>query len=45
MKPIEVEVGPAARVDAFGASGGATQYFFKKPLSELVREGALIEVP
>lgn len=44
LKPIPAKVGPVAEVEPFGAQGGGTQYLFKKPIADLVREGALKEI-
>jgi RHS repeat-associated protein len=41
VKPIGAEVGPAAPVPEFGASGGATQYLFRKPIGQMVSDGIL----
>jgi hypothetical protein len=40
-KPVPAKVGPAAPMSEFGASGGATQYMFEKPINQLVKEGFL----
>ena len=45
LKPVEVEIGRASEVPDFGATGGGTQYLFKKPLAKLVEEGVIEEVP
>lgn len=45
LKPIPAKVGPVAEVEPFGAQGGGTQYLFKKPIADLVREGALKAIP
>jgi len=44
-RPIAAEIGPAAAVPDFGASGGATQYLFDIPIEELVRGGFLEVLP
>ncbi|MBI4597113.1 MAG: glycohydrolase toxin TNT-related protein [Candidatus Omnitrophica bacterium] len=41
MHPLNVEMGPAAAVPEFAATGGAKQYLFDRPISELVDEGYL----
>ena len=45
LKQIEVELGPAAPVPEFGASGGATQYMFKTSIENLLKQGFLRELP
>jgi RHS repeat-associated protein len=45
LKPIDAEIGPAAPVSDFGASGGSTQYLFNKSIEKLVQEGFLVEIP
>lgn len=45
LSPLEAEIGPAAGVPEFGASGGATQYLFDLPIEELVRRGYLEALP
>jgi len=45
VQPLPVEVGPAAGVKAFGAKGGATQYYFKRSIADLVKSGHLREIP
>jgi len=44
MKQVEVQMGPAAPVPAFGAEGGGIQYMFDRPISELISQGILKEV-
>jgi hypothetical protein len=44
-KPFEAEIGPAAPVPDFAATGGATQYRFDVPVEELVKQGYLELVP
>jgi hypothetical protein len=41
LRPIPAEIGPAAPVPAFGAEGGATQYFFQQSIGDLVEQGFL----
>jgi RHS repeat-associated protein len=41
LKPLPAEIGPASPVPAFGAQGGATQYLFDFPITELVHQGYL----
>ncbi len=41
VKPFEAEIGPAAPVPEFAATGGATQYRFDVPVEELVKQGFL----
>ena len=41
MTPIEADVGTAGPVPQFGATGGATQYFFDKPIQGLLDDGVL----
>lgn len=45
VRPVDVEVGPAATVPEFAAKGGGIQYLFMKPISQLVNEGVLEVVP
>ena len=45
LKPIDAEIGTAAAVPEFGASGGGTQYLFGRPIAELIRDGYLREIP
>lgn len=42
-RPLDVDMGPAAAVPDFAATGGTTQYRFGRPISELVEEGYLRE--
>jgi hypothetical protein len=44
LRPLDVELGPAAAVPEFAATGGAKQYLFGRPISELVAEGFLKEL-
>ena len=44
VKEIPAEIGPAAGVLDFGASGGATQYRFKKPLKYYLDNGYIKEM-
>lgn len=44
IKPIKVQMGPAAEVRAFNAKGGANQYLFTRPIFDLMREGYLREI-
>lgn len=44
VKPVGAEVGPAAAVPEFGATGGATQYLFDQPMQELIKRGVLKEL-
>lgn len=44
-EPTYAEVGPAASVPEFGASGGATQYLFDNTLEQLVKDGVLEVLP
>lgn len=41
LKDISVPGGPAAGVPQFGASGGATQYYFKGGLQSWIDKGFL----
>ena len=41
LKPFEAQVGPAAAVPEFGATGGATQYLPGKSVQWLVDNGFL----
>ena len=44
IQPLPAEVGPAAPVPEFGATGGATQYKFDKSVNDLVTDGYLREI-
>lgn len=44
LKPLEAQVGPAAPVSEFGASGGATQYLPGRTIEQLVKDGYLERV-
>jgi len=44
VKPFDAQVGPAAPVPSFGASGGATQFLPGKTVKQLVDEGFLERV-
>ena len=44
VKPIRADVGPAAAVPEFGATGGAKQYLFGSSTDDLVKGGYLKEV-
>lgn len=41
LKPVEMQVGPAAPVPQFGASGGAKQYLSGRSVQQLIEEGFL----
>jgi len=41
IKPFEAQVGPAAAVPKFGASGGATQYLPSRTIQQLIDDGYL----
>jgi hypothetical protein len=41
IKPFEAQVGPAAAVPQFGASGGATQYLPSRTIQQLIDDGYL----
>jgi hypothetical protein len=41
LKPFEAQVGPAAAVPEFGATGGGTQYLTNRTVEQLVRDGYL----
>jgi RHS repeat-associated protein len=45
LRPVEVDSGPAGPVPAFDAAGGSKQYMFRKPIADLLNEGALEELP
>jgi hypothetical protein len=44
LKPLEAQVGPAAPVSEFGASGGATQYLPGRTIDQLIKDGYLERV-
>ena len=44
LKPLDAQVGPAAPVPEFGASGGATQYLPGRTIEQLVKDGFLEEI-
>lgn len=45
LNPISAEIGPAAKVPDFAATGGATQYLFDQSISKLVQGGFLRPIP
>jgi len=46
VKPIKnVEIGPIKQVPEFEAVGGGIQYYFKKSMEQLVKEGFLKKIP
>ena len=44
LKPLDAQVGPAAAVPSFGASGGATQYLPGRTIKQLLDDGFLERV-